>query len=199
MMTQSIFFGKLSSNWGSCQLPDKSWDIFHFSIKQAGQNLFMHGPPYSLAPLHCFRMGPAQCCTSCVPPAPDTGGTQGPQCCSAPGGLKALPVFCESGRPWMLPFFSLFPLFPFCTSHTPLWEMLGRFGRSRYCFCGDRLKSCDKPVLLGYSCVTFESFDGNFLLAFVFWFLDPCYVDALNFLSIIRQLILLIFCFLQDY
>lgn len=48
MMTQSIFLGKLSSNWGSCQLPDKSWDIFHFSIKQAGQNLFMHGPPYSL-------------------------------------------------------------------------------------------------------------------------------------------------------
>lgn len=121
------------------------------------------------------------------------------QCCPTPGEPKSLLVLCKSGRHWMLPLFSLFPLFPSWTLHAPMWEMLRRFEGSRYCFCGDVLKSCDKAILLGYSCVTFESLDRNLLLAFVFWCLDAYYVDALNFLSIVRQLILLVFYFLQDY
>lgn len=167
-----------------------------YSIKQAGQTLFLHGPSFSLGPLLCSGMGPA--CAVLLQPLTQVGpGGSGLPCpWGAEGTACVLKQWktLDASSP-----LSLFPLFPFCILHTPMWEMLERFEGSRYCFCGDMLKSCDKAVLLGYSCVTFESFDGNLLLAFVFWCLDTRYVDALNFLSIIRQLILLIFCFLQDY
>lgn len=65
-------------------------------------------------------------------------GASGVSCCPSPWGLKLLSTFYRSGRLWMHPLFSLFPLFPSCTLLAPMWEMLGRAEGFGHCFCVGR-------------------------------------------------------------